>query len=485
MSRTFGSRDVGAPAARGAPPGRRDRLAAGVGRAGARSRRTERELAELGIQHVRHPRQGRRRTEPLLRLDEGGHGGVRAGRRAGYPPDAAGRPEGRRARGLPVRQRGGARGRAEAARHAVARLAERVLRRTGCARTARAHRPGRRRPRRADRPAGADGTRFAPGDGAEGVIVLPVRGAPCTRYRAAARRRPTTRSGSSATAACGMPGDQVVPPREFVSGHDGQVQGDAVDRRSARGGAEQELETAAGNHHRRRDDDRRAHPARTIDRPPHEEPQEEHMSDDTFRFETQAIHAGQEPDASYGGGQRPDLPDRHVRAARRSTRPVWDYARGGNPTREAFQQVLAALEGGERGFAFASGLARRDLAAADAEARRPRGAGRRRVRRDLPAAVTRVLGDWGLTCTTCDLADPGALRAAIGDATRLVWIETPSNPLLKIVDIGGGGRRRARGRRARRRGQHVRDARHCSARSSPEPTPWCIASRSTSAATRI
>ncbi|MBA3691349.1 MAG: cystathionine gamma-synthase, partial [Actinobacteria bacterium] len=113
---------------------------------------------------------------------------------------------------------------------------------------------------------------------------------------------------------------------------------------------------------------------------------------------------------------------------------VWDYARGGNPTREALQQTLAALEGGERAFCFASGLA------AETSLLLTLKPGDHVVLADdvyggTYRLLTRVLAEWGLTSTTCDLSDADALRSAIGDATRLVWIETPSNPLLKIVDV--------------------------------------------------
>ncbi len=153
-----------------------------------------------------------------------------------------------------------------------------------------------------------------------------------------------------------------------------------------------------------------------------------------MKFETQAIHAGLEPETVYGAVNVPIYQTSTYVQDAVDTPKVWDYARGGNPTREALQQALAALEGGERAFCFASGLA------AETSLLLTLKPGDHVVLADdvyggTYRLLTRVLAEWGLTCTTCDLGDADALRWAIGDATRLVWIETPSNPLLKIVDI--------------------------------------------------
>jgi len=155
---------------------------------------------------------------------------------------------------------------------------------------------------------------------------------------------------------------------------------------------------------------------------------------DEQRFETAAIHAGQEPDALYGAVNVP-IYQTSTYAQEEVGRPKrWDYGRGGNPTREAFERALAALEGGQRGFAFASGLAAETTLLLTL---RP---GDHVVLADdvyggTYRLLTKVLAPWGLASTTCDLTDPAALRAAIRDETRFVWIETPSNPLLKIIDI--------------------------------------------------
>ncbi len=155
---------------------------------------------------------------------------------------------------------------------------------------------------------------------------------------------------------------------------------------------------------------------------------------DQMRFETKAIHAGQDPDALYGAVNVPIYQTSTYRQDGVGQPKRWDYARGGNPTREAFQSALAALEGGERGFAFSSGLGAETtllltlspgdhvLLADD-------------VYGGTYRLLTRVLSRWGLTCSTVNLADAAAVDAALRPETKHVWIETPSNPLLKIVDI--------------------------------------------------
>jgi cystathionine beta-lyase/cystathionine gamma-synthase len=159
------------------------------------------------------------------------------------------------------------------------------------------------------------------------------------------------------------------------------------------------------------------------------------MSDDDLRFETRAIHVGQDPDAPYGSVNVPIYQTATYAQPRVGEPKAWDYARAGNPTREAFQQALASLEGGERAFAFASGLG------AEATLLLTLRPGDHVVLADDVYGGTyrlfsKVLSDWGLRFSTVDMADPSALSTALTSATKLVWIETPSNPLLKIVDIG-------------------------------------------------
>jgi cystathionine gamma-synthase len=153
-----------------------------------------------------------------------------------------------------------------------------------------------------------------------------------------------------------------------------------------------------------------------------------------MRFETLAIHAGQDPESLHGAVTVPIYQTSTFAQPSVGAPKSWDYARGGNPTREALQQVLAALEGGDRAFCFASGMGAETtllltlrpgdhvLLADD-------------VYGGTYRLLARVLEPWGLAYSVVDLTDPAATRAAIRDETRLVWFESPSNPLLKIVDI--------------------------------------------------
>jgi cystathionine gamma-synthase len=156
--------------------------------------------------------------------------------------------------------------------------------------------------------------------------------------------------------------------------------------------------------------------------------------DEALRFETRAIHVGQDPEPVYGAVSVPIFQTSTYAQEAVGKPKAYDYARGGNPTREALQSVLASLEGGTRALCFASGMA--------AEATlllllRP---GDHVVLPDdvyggTYRLLARVLADWGLTFDTVDMTDPDALRKAVRQETRLVWVESPSNPLLKVVDI--------------------------------------------------
>jgi cystathionine gamma-synthase len=154
----------------------------------------------------------------------------------------------------------------------------------------------------------------------------------------------------------------------------------------------------------------------------------------SMRFETLAIHAGQDPEGLYGSVNVPIYQTSTYAQEGVGKPKLWDYAREGNPTRLAFEAALAALEGGERCFAFGSGLGAEStlllalkpgdhvLLADD-------------VYGGTYRLLSKVLEGWGLTSSTCDLADLDAVRDELRAETRLVWVETPSNPLLKIVDI--------------------------------------------------
>jgi cystathionine gamma-synthase len=153
-----------------------------------------------------------------------------------------------------------------------------------------------------------------------------------------------------------------------------------------------------------------------------------------MRFDTRAIHVGQDPDAVYGAVNVPVYLTSTYAQDSVGSFKAWDYGRGGNPTREAFQRALASLEEGERCFAFASGLA------AEATLLLTLRPGDHVILGDDAYGGTyrlmhQVLGPWGLELSACDLSDVDAVRDATRDRTRFVWLETPSNPLLRVVDI--------------------------------------------------
>lgn len=156
----------------------------------------------------------------------------------------------------------------------------------------------------------------------------------------------------------------------------------------------------------------------------------------TPSFSTKAIHAGQEPDAKTGAV----IPPLHMSSTYKQDgvggfRSGYEYSRSANPTRDALQAQLAAIEGGAHAFSFASGLAAEDA-----------------LLRALTAPgdtillgndayggtfrlIDKVFTHWGIEYTPAPVTDVDAIRAAIRPNTKLVWIETPTNPLLNIGDI--------------------------------------------------
>jgi cystathionine gamma-synthase len=114
----------------------------------------------------------------------------------------------------------------------------------------------------------------------------------------------------------------------------------------------------------------------------------------------------------------------------------YEYARGGNPTRTALQALLASLEGGDRAFSFASGLAAEDTLLRAILTPNAHVLMGNDVYGGTHRLVSRVFVPWGASLSTVDMSDLDAVRAAIRpDATKVVWVETPSNPLMKITDI--------------------------------------------------
>jgi cystathionine gamma-synthase len=153
-------------------------------------------------------------------------------------------------------------------------------------------------------------------------------------------------------------------------------------------------------------------------------------------FSTRAIHAGQDPDPHTGSVIVPiHATSTFAQDGVGGLREGYEYARTGNPTRTALETCLAALEGGRYGRAFASGMA-----ATDALLRATCRPGDHVIIPDDAYGGTfrlidKVFRHWGIEHTAVGLSDVDAVRAAVGPTTRLVWCETPTNPLLAIADI--------------------------------------------------
>ncbi|HEY3501418.1 MAG TPA: cystathionine gamma-synthase [Actinocatenispora sp.] len=153
-------------------------------------------------------------------------------------------------------------------------------------------------------------------------------------------------------------------------------------------------------------------------------------------FETLAIHAGQEPDPRTGAVIPPIFAtSTYAQDGVGGTREGYEYSRTKNPTRLALEECLTALEAGRRGFAFASGMA-----AEDTLLRAVCRPGDHVVIPDDAYGGTfrlfsKVAARWGLSWTAARLSDVDSVRAAMTPETKLVWCETPTNPLLSIADI--------------------------------------------------
>ncbi len=154
-------------------------------------------------------------------------------------------------------------------------------------------------------------------------------------------------------------------------------------------------------------------------------------------FSTNAIHAGQAPDPSTGAVITPIHPSStFVQDGVGGLREGgYEYSRSANPTRTALQECLAALEGGRHGVAFGSGMGATDvlmrvLLRPGDHVVIPHDAYGGTFR-----LVDKILTQWGIEYTPVDLGDVYALRAALRPSTRLVWCETPTNPLLGVADI--------------------------------------------------
>ena len=150
---------------------------------------------------------------------------------------------------------------------------------------------------------------------------------------------------------------------------------------------------------------------------------------------TRAIHAGQSPDPSTGAVMPPIYATSTYAQSSPGVHQGFEYSRTHNPTRFAYERCVAGLEGGTRGFAFASGLAATSTILESLDT------GSHVVCMDDVYGGTFRLFERvrrrsaGLDFSFVDLTDPAAFEAAIRPNTRMVWVETPTNPMLKIVDL--------------------------------------------------
>ena len=153
-------------------------------------------------------------------------------------------------------------------------------------------------------------------------------------------------------------------------------------------------------------------------------------------FNSRAIHAGQDFDPSTGAVVPPVyLTSTFVQDGIGGFRSGYEYSRGGNPSRTGLETLIASLEGGAHGLSFASGLAAEDALLRSALRPGDQVVMANDVYGGTHRLVDKVLGPWGIGLVTVDMTDLDAVRAAISGSTRMLWVETPSNPLLKVVDI--------------------------------------------------
>jgi len=157
-------------------------------------------------------------------------------------------------------------------------------------------------------------------------------------------------------------------------------------------------------------------------------------------FATRAIHAGQEPDPATGAIMTPIYATSTYVQTSPGVHKGYDYARTANPTRTALEKCVADLEGGARGLAFASGLAGMAtvLDALDSGSHIV-------ASDDLYGGTYRLFENVrkrsaNLSASFVDMSDPTGLSSAIRPETRMIWVETPSNPLLKVIDLAAVAR---------------------------------------------
>lgn len=157
--------------------------------------------------------------------------------------------------------------------------------------------------------------------------------------------------------------------------------------------------------------------------------------DDSLDFSTRAIHAGQAPDPTTGAVMTPIFATSTYKQSSPGVHTGYEYSRTQNPTRHAFERCIADLESGKHAYAFASGLAASGTVLELLEAGS-----------HIVAVDDTYGGSWrlfervrkssmGLRVSYADPNVSGSIQAAVRDDTRMIWVETPSNPLLKVTDL--------------------------------------------------
>ncbi|TFD54539.1 cystathionine gamma-synthase [Cryobacterium frigoriphilum] len=162
------------------------------------------------------------------------------------------------------------------------------------------------------------------------------------------------------------------------------------------------------------------------------------MTDSTaHNFDTLAIHAGQAFDPTTGAVIPPIYQtSTYVQNSIGNLKGGYEYSRGGNPTRTVLETLLAALEGGKHGLAFASGLAAEDTILRAILAPGDHVVLGNDVYGGTHRLINKIHGAWGIRNTTVEMSDLAAVEAAIiPGESKILWVETPSNPLMKISDI--------------------------------------------------
>jgi len=154
----------------------------------------------------------------------------------------------------------------------------------------------------------------------------------------------------------------------------------------------------------------------------------------SLRFNSKTIHGGQEPDKAYGAVMPPIYQTSTFAQRSPGEHKGYEYSRSGNPTRNALENALASIENGTYGLAFASGLA-----AMDAVVKLLSPGDEVISTNDLYGGsyrlFRRIFEPFGIHFHFVDMQDPGRIEAAITPKTKLIWVETPTNPMMNVIDI--------------------------------------------------